>query len=99
MQLPTVNTQHCPTGFLLAQASLVCDTSSLDPLLSEYGALMRSATDLIDHYVGLKRRNRDIKPIKAGYKQVVLFSGAHLQCMVGTRLHRTRTATQLVRLL
>lgn len=46
------------------QASLVCDTSSLDPLLSEYGALMRSATDLIDHYVGLKRRNRDIKPIK-----------------------------------
>ncbi|KAI7841239.1 hypothetical protein COHA_005076 [Chlorella ohadii] len=77
-------------------ASLVCDTSSLDPLLSEYGALMRSATDLIDHYVGLKLRNRDIKPIKAGYKQVVLFSGAHLQCMVGTRLHRTRTATQLI---
>lgn len=44
----------------------MCDTSSLDPLLSEYGALLRSATDLMDHYLGLKRRNRDIKPIKVG---------------------------------
>lgn len=44
----------------------MCDTASLDPLLSEYGALLRSATDLMDHYLGLKRRNRDIKPIKVG---------------------------------
>lgn len=52
-------------SFRPLQASLVRDTTSLDPLLSEYDALMRAATDLIDHYMGLKRRNRDIKPIKA----------------------------------
>lgn len=52
------------------QAFLVRDTSQLDPLLAEHESLMRQATDLMDHYLWLKRRNREIKPQKVGGCQI-----------------------------
>ncbi|KAL4447960.1 hypothetical protein ABPG75_005179 [Micractinium tetrahymenae] len=46
------------------QAFLVRDTAQLDPVVEEYRTLVRSTEELLDHYLFLKARHRDIKVIK-----------------------------------
>ena len=38
------------------------DTSKLDPLVGEYNSTMTKMTDLVDNYISLKRRGKEVKP-------------------------------------
>lgn len=48
----------------LAAVHMVHNTSALDPLVAEYEKLRLACTDLIDNYISLKRRGKEMAPKK-----------------------------------